>query len=83
LGDYLVDFSEGWLSPGKNGSHLTARAVEKILEKRGRMAGMKVTPHRLRHTFCKMLVDAGESQRDSSFYKASSCQPGSSDRDSA
>ena len=61
LGDYLAGLSGEWLFPGKNGGHLTVRAAEKALEKRGRMAGVEVTPHRLRHTFCKMLVDAGES----------------------
>ncbi|SHE99327.1 integrase/recombinase XerC [Desulfofundulus australicus DSM 11792] len=49
-----------WLFPGRKG-HMTARAAEKILEKYARLAGVEVTPHQLRHTFCKMLVDAGES----------------------
>ncbi|MDK2888467.1 MAG: hypothetical protein PWP72_1345 [Thermoanaerobacter sp.] len=49
-----------WLFPGRKG-HMTARTAEKILEKYARLAGVEVTPHQLRHTFCKMLVDAGES----------------------
>jgi len=61
LSDYLADLSGEWLFPGKNGGHLTARAAQKALEKYGQLAGVEVTPHRLRHTFCKMLVDAGES----------------------
>lgn len=49
-----------WLFPGKSGP-MTPRAVQKRLKELGRLAGVDVTPHRLRHTFCKMLVDAGES----------------------
>ena len=52
-GDYLF--------PGKSGGPVTPRAVQKRLKELGRLAGVDVTPHRLRHTFCKMLVDAGES----------------------
>ncbi|MCS5697317.1 tyrosine-type recombinase/integrase, partial [Desulfofundulus thermocisternus] len=50
-----------WLFPGRRKGHITARTAEKILEKYARLAGVEVTPHQLRHTFCKMLVDAGES----------------------
>jgi integrase/recombinase XerC len=60
LGEYLVSLSGEWLFSGKNGGHLTTRAAQKTLEKYGRLVGIEVTPHRLRHTFCKMLVDAGE-----------------------
>ena len=40
-----------------------ARAVQKALERYARRAGIEgaVTPHMFRHTFCKILVDAGES----------------------
>ena len=40
-----------------------ARAVQKALTRYARRAGIegKVTPHMFRHTFCKALVDAGES----------------------
>ncbi|RPF49200.1 integrase/recombinase XerC [Thermodesulfitimonas autotrophica] len=61
LGEYLSGLSGEWLFPGKNGGPMTRRAAEKALAKYGRLAGVEVTPHRLRHTFCKMLVDAGES----------------------
>lgn len=39
------------------------RAAEKALERYARRAGIEgaVTPHMFRHTFCKSLVDAGES----------------------
>jgi len=60
LAEYLADLKGEWVFPGKNGGHLTVRAAQKALEKYGRLAGVEVTPHRLRHTFCKMLVDAGE-----------------------
>ncbi|MCL6448229.1 MAG: tyrosine-type recombinase/integrase [Armatimonadetes bacterium] len=59
LAEYLADLQGEWVFPGKNGP-MTRRAAEKALEKYGRLAGVEVTPHRLRHTFCKMLADAGE-----------------------
>ncbi len=39
------------------------RAVQKALDRYARRAGIegRVTPHMFRHTFCKALVDAGES----------------------
>lgn len=42
---------------------LTARAVQQAFARYARRAGLEihVTPHTLRHTFCKGLVDAGES----------------------
>ncbi|MGB9791896.1 MAG: tyrosine-type recombinase/integrase [Thermacetogeniaceae bacterium] len=60
LGEYLDEISSEWLFPGKNG-HMTRRAAEKIVAKYARIAGVDATPHSFRHTFCKMLVDAGES----------------------
>ncbi len=50
-----------YLFPGRNGGPMTPRAVQKRLKELARLAGVEVTPHKLRHTFCKMLVDAGES----------------------
>lgn len=50
-----------WLFPGRRGRYLSTRAAENILTKYGRLARLDVTPHMLRHTFGKMLVDAGES----------------------
>ncbi|RPF49622.1 integrase/recombinase XerC [Thermodesulfitimonas autotrophica] len=61
LSEYMKDVSGGWLFPGRNGSSMTPRAAQKRLKELGRLAGVDVTPHKLRHTFCKMLVDAGES----------------------
>lgn len=52
----------GALFSGKQSDSLSSRAVEYIIEKYSYDARMeKVTPHMLRHTFCKSLVDAGES----------------------
>lgn len=61
LGEYMAGARGEWLFPGRKGRHMTARAAEKRLAGFGRLAGVEVTPHMLRHTFCKMLVDAGES----------------------
>jgi len=59
LGDYLAGLSGDWLFPGRVGP-TTRRAAEKVLAKFSRLSGVEATPHRLRHTFCKMLADAGE-----------------------
>ena len=40
---------------------LKIRAVELIITELGRLANVEVTPHRLRHTFGKSLVDSGVS----------------------
>lgn len=38
-------------------SKLTARAIQKFISKYGKLAGVEnITPHRLRHTFCKNLA---------------------------
>lgn len=52
----------GALFNGKKSASLSPRAVEYLLEKYSSKAGLeRVTPHMLRHTFCKSLIDAGES----------------------
>jgi integrase/recombinase XerC len=38
---------------------IKARTIQRMLEEAGRRANVEVTPHRLRHTFAKSLVDAG------------------------
>jgi len=58
---YSKGIKEGWLFPGRRGGHITSRAAENVLNKYGRLAGVNVTPHMLRHCFGKMLIDAGES----------------------
>jgi site-specific recombinase XerD len=60
----------GWLSfrgmnpgplfPGDNGDRLSVRAAEAAVARLGRAAGVEVTPHVLRHTFCHELVERGK-----------------------
>jgi len=61
LEGYMGGAQKGWLFPGRRSGHITTRAAENILKKYSRLAGLEVTPHMLRHTFGKMLIDAGES----------------------
>ncbi len=61
LEGYMNGAGEGWLFPGRRDGHITSRAAENVLSRYGRLAGINITPHMLRHTFGKMLVDAGES----------------------
>ena len=60
LAEYIKEIYSGWLFPGKNGP-MTRRAAEKALAKFARLARIEATPHQLRHTFCKKLVDEGVS----------------------
>ncbi|NLY38599.1 MAG: tyrosine-type recombinase/integrase [Firmicutes bacterium] len=54
--------ADGPLFTSQKKGGLTARAVEYLLAKYARLARLEgVTPHSLRHTFCKSLIDAGES----------------------
>ena len=50
---------DAYLFPGRRGGHLTTRAVQLRLRRYGTLAAVPVTPHVLRHTVCKTLVDAG------------------------
>ncbi|MFA5836207.1 MAG: tyrosine-type recombinase/integrase [Bellilinea sp.] len=43
---------------GKGTARLTTRTVERRVAEISRQAGLEITPHQLRHTFCKSLVDA-------------------------
>jgi len=46
---------------GQRGQGLGVRAIESVVTKYARLAGLEgVTPHVLRHTFGKHLLDAGE-----------------------
>lgn len=46
---------------GQRGQGLSVRAIESVVAKYARLAGLEgVTPHSLRHTFGKHLLDAGE-----------------------
>ncbi len=45
---------------GKGGRPLKASGIQDMLGELGRVAGVEVTPHALRHTFAKNLIDRGE-----------------------
>ena len=51
--------ASSYLLIGKRGGRLKARGVERVIEGLGKQSGVEVTPHVLRHTFAKNLVDAG------------------------
>lgn len=44
---------------GKGTDRLTSRQVERIVKEVGRLAGVDLSPHPLRHTFAKRMVDKG------------------------
>ena len=55
-----------WLFPGsKEGSHITTRTVEKILENTRKKAGIvkHITVHTLRHSFATHLLESGRDLR--------------------
>jgi len=64
IGDYLgvrPAVADDHLFIGQRGAGLTVRAVESLVAKYAWLAGLpEVTPHTLRHTFAKHLLDAGE-----------------------
>ena len=51
---------EGPLFPGDKGGRLTARSTEAVVSRFAEAAGLSVTPHQLRHTFCHELVERGK-----------------------
>lgn len=63
LAEYLNHRHGGsdWLFVSKKRNKLSVRAAQRVINKYARLAGVDVTPHMLRHTFGKMLIDAGES----------------------
>lgn len=48
-----------WLFTGKRGEALQPRGVERRLQEIGRQADVELTPHVLRHTFAKELLNSG------------------------
>ncbi len=70
IGDYLFErdrkFGDrsGHDSPlfvNRSGERLTGRTIDRMMKKRGKIAGIakKITPHVLRHTFATHLLGAG------------------------
>lgn len=50
----------GPLFSGEKGGRLTVRAAEAVVGRVAKAAGLNVTPHQLRHTFCHELVKRGK-----------------------
>lgn len=48
-----------YLFISRNGSNLDPRSVENGFSDLGKRVGVELTPHRLRHTFAKSLINAG------------------------
>src|SRR5688572_3191118 len=58
--DVRPTVSDDHLFIGQRGQGISSRAVELLVEKYGRLAGLEdVTPHTLRHSFGKHALDAG------------------------
>ena len=58
---WLRDWYEGeWLFPGYEDRHISSRAVQKIIRRLAKAAGLakKVTPHSMRKHFINRLLDA-------------------------
>jgi len=55
------NFRTPFLFLGKDGEKLTPSGVQRRLSEIGVRAGLALSPHRLRHTFAKNLVEAGVS----------------------
>jgi integrase/recombinase XerC len=56
--DY-ADYADASLWKGKHGAGMTARSVERMISELGRQAGVEATPHRLRHTAAKRMINGG------------------------
>ncbi|MHB8157257.1 MAG: tyrosine-type recombinase/integrase, partial [Desulfocucumaceae bacterium] len=62
LKEYMKGIKGDWLfsGSGRDGT-MTSRSSQRMFNKYKRLSGVDATPHMLRHTFGKMLIDAGES----------------------
>lgn len=62
LKEYINGISGDWLFSGSGRvGPMTSRSAQWIFKKYKRLSGVDATPHMFRHTFGKMLIDAGES----------------------
>lgn len=73
LQKYLAGRSEGWLFPGYSGEHISARQVQKIIDRIADRSGLqkmehpgrvgpgryRIHPHLLRHSFAMWSLDNG------------------------
>ncbi|MCF2650057.1 MULTISPECIES: tyrosine-type recombinase/integrase [Niallia] len=48
-----------YLLVSSKSNHLTTRAVQHIFKKYSNLLGIEITPHSLRHTYCKQLAEHG------------------------
>lgn len=51
-------FKTGYVFEGRKGKY-TKKSVQKVLDEAGKRAGIKVTPHMLRHSFATHLLESG------------------------
>ena len=61
LSRWLEENPEGVLFPNRYGDPISERAVHMLVSEYAYRAKIRASPHTLRHTFCKNLVDAGVS----------------------
>ncbi|BCB35591.1 tyrosine-type recombinase/integrase [Bacillus cereus] len=69
LGDQTICSIKNWLShhpkltdylfPSTKSNRITPRGVQHILNNYSQQIGIQITPHMLRHTFCKQLANKG------------------------
>ncbi|WP_197046650.1 tyrosine-type recombinase/integrase [Oceanobacillus salinisoli] len=53
------DSESEFLLMSSKSSHITTRAVQHIFKKYSKQLGIEITPHSLRHTYCKQLAQHG------------------------